>query len=150
MKPLHIAASIALMVLSPALLHAQTGDANFARWLQPHNWQRAGATPALGLSEKGRFDDQHIFAPHVVQMNGEFWMYYCGSQRTVDAGTYKGVAKDPVNPAKSDQRLFKLGLARSNDGVNFKRHSPDPVLSFGDDIHSIVTFAILKNPDGTR
>jgi len=82
-------------------------------------------------------------------MDGEFWMYYCGSQRAVDAGVYKGVARDPANPAKSDQRVFKLGLARSKDGVNFKRHSPDPVFSFGDDIHSIVTFAILKNPDGS-
>ena len=72
-----------------------------------------------------------------------------GSQRCVDAGTYKGVAKDPKQPEKSDQRLFKLGLARSKDGVHFERHSQEPVFSFGDDIHSVVTAAILKNPDGS-
>ena len=95
-------------------------------------------------------------------------MYYCGSQRCVDAGTYKGLAKDPEHPEKSDQRLFKLGLAKSKDGVKFTRYvrlqadkpvgtkerqaeSPtyDPVFSFGDDIHSVVTAAILKNPDGS-
>ena len=57
--------------------------------------------------------------------------------------------QDPAHPEKSDQRLFKLGLARSKDGVKFTRHSRDPVFSFGDDIHSVVTAAILKNPDGS-
>ena len=58
-------------------------------------------------------------------------------------------AKDPARPEKSDQRLFKLGLAKSKDGVRFTRHSADPVFSFGDDIHSVVTAAVLKNPDGS-
>jgi predicted GH43/DUF377 family glycosyl hydrolase len=119
------------------------------RWLQPQDWVRDSETPALSLGEKGSFDDQHIFAPHVIWMDGEFWMYYCGSQRCVDTGTYKGVAKDPQHPERSDQRLFKLGLAKSTDGIHFTRFSPDPILSFGDDVHSIVTAAILKNPDGS-
>ena len=76
-------------------------------------------------------------------------MYYSGSQRCVDAGTYKGKAKDPAHPERSDQRLFKLGLAKSKDGRHFARHSAAPVFSFGDDVHSVVTAAILKNPDGS-
>ncbi len=124
-------------------------DPALQAWLKPHDWRRDRETPALALGEKGRFDDQHIFAPHVIQQDGEFWMYYSGSQRCVEAGTYKGVAKDPAQPEKSDQRLFKLGLARSKDGVHFERHSQEPVFSFGDDIHSVVTAAILKNPDGS-
>jgi alpha-glucosidase (family GH31 glycosyl hydrolase) len=40
--------------------------------------------------------------------NGEFRMYYCGSQRCVDAGTYKGVARDPKQPEKSDQRHTRI------------------------------------------
>src|SRR5262249_1589632 len=72
--------------------------------LKPQEWKRDSDKPALSLGEKGKFDDQHIFAPHVVQMDGEFWMYYSGSQRCVDAGTYKGKAKDPEHPEKSDQR----------------------------------------------
>src|SRR5882672_8592484 len=102
-------------------------DPKFERWLQPQNWQRDSDTPALSLGEKGKFDDQHIFAPHVIRQGSEFWMYYCGSQRCVDAGTYKGVAKDPAHSEKSDQRLFKLGLAKSKDGVHFERYSTEPV-----------------------
>jgi predicted GH43/DUF377 family glycosyl hydrolase len=127
-------------------IHA--ADPQIESWLQPHHWKRDSDTPALALGEKGKFDDQHIFAPHVVYHQGEFWMYYSGSQRCVDAGTYKGTAKDPQHPEKSDQRLFKLGLAKSKDGIHFKRYSSEPVFSFGDDIHSVVTAAILKDPKG--
>jgi predicted GH43/DUF377 family glycosyl hydrolase len=123
-------------------------DPSLALWLKPQSWQRDSDTPALGLGEKGKFDDQHIFAPHVIYENGEHWMYYGGSQRCVDAGVYKGVAKDPANPARSDQRLYKIGLAKSKDGIKFIRHSTEPVFSFGDDIHSAITPAILKNPEG--
>ena len=141
-------AAFAMALLGSA--SAQTPvDPTFERWLNPHDWQRDRDTPVLSLGEKGKFDDQHIFAPHVIYENGEFSMYYCGSQRCVDAGTYKGVAKDPAQPANSDQRLFKLGLAKSKDGVHFTRVSSDPVFSFGDEIHSVVTAAILKNPDGS-
>src|SRR5262249_39478932 len=147
----HGAALGALMLLT-TLDTAQSGnrgvDRMYERWLNLQTWQRDSDSPALSLGEKGKFDDQQIFAPHVIRQNGEYWMYYCGSQRCVDAGTYKGVAADPQHPEKSDQRLFKLGLAKSKDGVHFARYSSDPVFSFGDDIHSVVTAAILKNPDG--
>ena len=115
--------------------------------------RRTGGGTSTGLRSRseggGKFDDQHIFAPHVIRQDGEFWMYYSGSQRCVDAGTYKGKARDPAHPERSDQRLFKLGLAKSKDGKHFTRHSDEPVFSFGDDIHSVVTAAILKNPDGS-
>ena len=137
-----------LLLVSTAALGAEPEPVD-VRWFKPQSWQRAGNQPALSLGEKGSFDDQHIFAPHVILLDGEYWMYYCGSQRCVDAGTYKGVAKDPQQPEKSDQRLFKLGLARSKDGIYFERHSKEPVFSFGDDVHSVVTAAILKNPDGS-
>ena len=98
--------------------HVQAKDEpNLGVWLKPHDWKRDSDKPALSLGEKGKFDDQHIFAPHVILVDGEYWMYYSGSQRCVDAGTYKGVAKDPKQPEKSDQRLFKLGLAKSKDGI---------------------------------
>jgi predicted GH43/DUF377 family glycosyl hydrolase len=134
---------------APTIALEAANEPSLDRWLKPHDWRRDRDQPILSLGEKGKFDDQHIFAPHVIHENGEFWMYYCGSQRCVDAGTYKGKAKDPDNPQKSDQRLFKLGLAKSKDGIHFTRHSADPVFSFGDDIHSVVTAAILKNPDGS-
>src|SRR3954469_9623523 len=138
-----------LLALGLFSLAIASDDNSIQRWLAPHDWRRDRDEPALGLGEKGRFDDQHIFAPHVIRQGDEYWMYYCGSQRCVDAGTYKGKAKDPAHPEKSDQRLYKLGLARSRDGIHFTRHSKEPIFSFGDDIHSIVTAAILKNPDGS-
>src|SRR5256885_11756197 len=120
-RPPALAAMGALLLLGLAWAAqpAKQGatDPAFARWLQPQDWRRDRDQPALGLGDQGAFDDQHIFAPHVVRQDGEFWMYYSGSQRCVDAGVYKGVAKDPAHPEKSDQRLFKLGLARSKDGV---------------------------------
>src|SRR5215203_620103 len=121
---------IALLLLGLTPHVAETGDDSLQPWLKPHDWKRDSDKPALSLGEKGKFDDQHIFAPHVIRQDGEFWMYYSGSQRCVDAGTYKGVAKDPAHPEKSDQRLFKLGLAKSKDGIKFTRHSPEPVFSF--------------------
>src|SRR5262245_6575058 len=141
------ATGLLLLALCPAA--GRSDEPALDRWLKPQEWRRDRDTPALSLGEKGRFDDQHIFAPHVIRMGDEFWMYYSGSQRCVDAGTYKGKAKDPANPAKSDQRLFKLGLAKSKDGVRFTRHSAEAVFSFGDDVHSVVTAAILKDPDGS-
>ncbi|HVJ81177.1 MAG TPA: DUF6624 domain-containing protein, partial [Planctomycetia bacterium] len=137
------------LLAATAAARAGADDPALAKWLAPQEWKREGEGPALSLGEKGKFDDQHVFAPHVVMIDGEYWMYYCGSQRCVDAGTYKGKVKDPKRPERSDQRLFKLGLAKSKDGVHFTRHSTDPVFSFGDDVHSVVTAAILKNPDGS-
>src|SRR5438046_2241186 len=49
------------------------------RWLAPQDWRRDSDKPALALGEKGKFDDQHIFAPHVIRQDGEFWVYYSGS-----------------------------------------------------------------------
>src|SRR5262249_31097172 len=112
-------------------------DRDLEAWLKPQEWKRDGDTPALSLGEKGKFDDQHIFAPHVIVQDGEFWMYYSGSQRCVDAGTYKGRAKDPAHPEKSDQRLFHLGLARSKDEAPFTRHSADPDFHLAADVHSV-------------
>jgi predicted GH43/DUF377 family glycosyl hydrolase len=135
--------------LSGVAMGAEGTDGKFAPWLKTQRWQRDSDAPALSLGEPGKFDDQHMFAPHVIRQGNEYWMYYVGSQRCVDAKVYKGIAKDPEHPEKSDQRLFKLGLAKSTDGVRFTRFSTDPIFSFGDDIHSIVTPAILKNPDGS-
>ncbi|MBC7965535.1 MAG: hypothetical protein H7Z17_06355, partial [Fuerstia sp.] len=68
-----------MLTLMRAAIHsAETEDAKATAlepWLKPQEWRRDSETPALSLGEKGRFDDQHIFAPHVIQQDGEFWMY---------------------------------------------------------------------------
>src|SRR5262245_18911863 len=143
-------AAAGLLFLVP--LPASRGDKDTSpldKWLKPHDWRRDSDKPLLSLGEKGKFDDQYIFAPHVIRMGKEYWLYYSGSQRCVDAGTYTGKANDAKSPKKSDKRLVKLGLAESKDGVRFPRHSAGPVFSFGDDVHSVVTAAILKAPGGS-
>jgi hypothetical protein len=127
------------------------------RWLQPQQWKRSTAEPILTLGEAGKFDDTHIFAPLVIFENGEYWLYYCGSRRLRDKAGEQGKASPPgkvnsygYDPTVQKERLFKLGLAKSKDGVHFTKFGGgEPVFDFGDNLHSIVTPTILRNTDGT-
>ncbi|MBN1346545.1 MAG: hypothetical protein JXQ73_27900 [Phycisphaerae bacterium] len=101
------------------------------RWLQPQAWHRHSDGPVIALGKPGAFDDTHIFAPCVAHENGRFRLWYCGSRGTVG------------------QRVFNLGLATSRDGVRFERHPANPVLTFGDGKHSILTPALLRRADGS-
>jgi len=58
----------------------ETTNPKFARWLKPMDWKRDSDQPVFTIGKKGEFDDQHILAPSVIFENGEFWMYYIGSQ----------------------------------------------------------------------
>jgi predicted GH43/DUF377 family glycosyl hydrolase len=100
-------------------------------WLTPQRWHRDTETPCISLGAAGDFDDMHIFAPCVAFENGRYFLWYCGSQ---------GAVAD---------RVFRLGLATSDDGVNFTKHPESPVYAFGDGRHSILTPALLRNPDGS-
>jgi hypothetical protein len=103
-----------------------------ARWLAaPQDWQRDVAGPIVSLGREGDFDDQHLFAPAVAIEDGKFRMWYSGSRG------------DPAN------RVFKLGLATSDDGRQFTKHTANPVLEFADGKHSVLTPALLRNPDGS-
>ena len=93
-------------------------DPKLERWLKTQDWQRDSDTPALGLGEKGAFDDQHIFAPHVIRQGKEYWMYYCGSQRAVDAGIYKGRAQDA---AVSSPAAIRANIPEQGRVLTFKR-----------------------------
>jgi len=98
--------------------------------LLDQHWVHDTSGPIVSLGEPGAFDDTHLFAPCVMQENGVFYLYYCGSQ------------KDVAN------RVFSMGLATSNDGVHFTKR-PEPVYDFGDGRHSILTPTLLRDPDGT-
>ncbi len=104
---------------------------NTARWMNPQAWARDSGGPVISLGNSGSFDDMHIFAPCVTFENGKYSMWYCGSKG--------GVA----------QRVFKLGYAESRDGINFKKADFSPVYEFGDGKHSVLTPALLRNPDGS-
>ena len=51
-----------------------------AAWLRPQTWIKDAPGPVVTLGMAGEFDDQHIFAPAVVEEGGRFWMWYSGSQ----------------------------------------------------------------------
>ncbi len=110
-----------------------TGEppAQIARWFVPQDWRRDTEGPILLLGEAGQFDDMHIFAPAVAEENGRFSLWYSGSRGT------------PGN------RVFRLGLATSTDGKQFERNAANPVLQFADGAHSVLTPALLRNPDGS-
>ncbi len=104
--------------------------AELSRWLAPQVWQRDAEGPIVSLGEVGQFDDQHIFAPATILEQGKFQLWYCGSRGT---------------PAS---RVFRLGVATSDDGRLFRKFEANPVYEFGDGKHSVLTPAILRNGDG--
>ena len=111
-------------------LHAQPPE--IRQWLEsPQQWQRDADGPIISLGEKGQFDDTHVFAPMVALTDNHFQLWYCGSTSSVA------------------QRVFQLGLATSGDGINFKKQQDNPVYSFGDGTHSILTPTLLRNGDGS-
>ena len=57
-------------------------------------------------------------------------LWYCGSRGTVL------------------DRVFRLGLATSDDGRSFQRHPASPVLKFNDDRHSLLTPTLLTDVAG--
>lgn len=120
-------------------VHAQV-PAELQPWLGAQQWRRDVDAPILSLGEPNQFDDTHIFAPSVAIENGRFLLWYCGSQ---------GFAHD-LSPTRTvDERVFKLGLATSEDGKRFERHLQNPVFALNERDVSVLTPTILKNPDGS-
>src|SRR5262245_55789679 len=80
-----------------------SGSKDWSRWLVPQNWEKQKDGPVISLGEPGAFDDMHIFAPFVVFEKGLYSLLYPGSRGTVA------------------ERVFRLGLATSHDGIKFKK-----------------------------
>ena len=110
------------------------------RWLGPQVWERDVDGPILSLGEAGDFDDTHIFAPMVARDEDRFLLWYCGS---------RGFAHDLAKQRTADERVFKLGLATSEDGKHFQRHAAGPVFALDDPRRSVLTPTVLRNPDGS-
>lgn len=102
-----------------------------AKWMQPQNWERDTEQPCVALGQTGNFDDMHLFAPCVAYENGEYRLWYPGSRGDVE------------------ERVFKLGLSTSTDGINFTKHPSAPVYEFGNGKNSILTPTLLRNPNGS-
>ena len=105
--------------------------AELSRWLQPQEWVRDGEGPIVSLGKDGEFDDRHIFAPTVAEVEGRFSLWYSGSR------------------GKPGERVFRLGLATSGDGRGFEKHAANPVFEYGDGKHSVLTPTLLRRTDGT-
>lgn len=100
-------------------------------WLETQAWERDVDGPIVSLGEAGDFDDMHIFAPAVALEDSTFSLWYSGSR------------------GSRSQRVFRLGLATSDDGKRFAKHAGNPVLEMNDADRSVLTPALLRNPDGT-
>ncbi len=94
------------------------------------NWERDAKFPCLSLGKAGAFDDTHISSPCVVRENKIYRMYYTGSRGTVN------------------DRVFRLGLAVSEDGVCFNRYFSEPLFAAKEDGVSVLTPAIVRSPEG--
>jgi len=95
------------------------------------SWTRDVEGPVLSLGEAGAFDDTHVLSPCVAVVEGRYLLWYAGSQ---------GAVAD---------RVYRLGLAESDDGRTFRKHDAGPVLQFADGRRSIVTPTLLSDNDGT-
>lgn len=85
--------------------------------LTPLAWQKVAGPAAggalLGLGAKGSFDERGNFTVSSFKDDaGVTWLFYGGSDAT----------GDPACPGIRDSR-WRIGLARSTDGVNFTRVS---------------------------
>ena len=73
-------------------------------------WERRGRV--LGLGGAADWDRGQIVDPSVMDVGGEYRMYYCGSTSTT--------------------ALFAIGVAFSDDGVQWRKYEKNPVYALGD------------------
>jgi len=113
------------------MLAFAAAPADLRSWLIPQQWEKQRTGPVIGLGEAGEFDDMHIFAPCVGKENGRYYMWYPGSR------------------GKVSERLYRIGLAISDDAGTFNKRSGGPVFEFGDSRQSVLTPNVLRSTDGT-
>ena len=91
-------------------------------------WTKHTANPLLDISAGGAWDDTHVYYPRVIYRNHKWYMYYTG--RT---GAH-----------------LRIGLATSEDGISWTKHTANPVLDIGaggawDDSHVYGASVIYRN-----
>ena len=132
---------LGLFAVVPAI--AETPP-ELARWMAPQHWERDTDGPALSLGESGAFDDTHMFGAMVARDNDQYLLWYCGSQ---------GFAHDVSGKrGLPDERQYRLGLAKSEDGKKFSRHPGGAILALQEEKEkrrSLLTPSILRNTDGS-
>lgn len=66
--------------------------------------------PVLDVGPHGSWDERGVADPYVIRADGWFYMYYLGQDRA---------------------RRQRLGVARSRDGREWKKHRSNPILELG-------------------
>ncbi len=107
----HLAGPASGIAVAAAALLACTAD---TASLTPIPWQKVTGPEAggavLGLGAPGSFDERGNFTVRAFEDGGVTWLYYGGSDAT----------GDPACPGIAGSR-WRVGLARSADGVTFAR-----------------------------
>lgn len=75
-------------------------------------WKRHGNDPLLPRGDKDSADDGGVFVPEVIRVGKEWYMWYTA-----------------VKIAPKDRQNIHLCLATSDDGIRWKKHAKNPVLS---------------------
>ena len=123
-------AFVASAVVSLPVVGAEVPE-KLKPWLGSQSWQRDADGPIVSLGERGQFDDTHIFAPAVIREDGRYLMWYCGARGAVS------------------ERVFRMGLATSEDGRDFTKHKANAVFAIEDGKHSVLTPTLLRSADGS-
>jgi len=71
------------------------------------NWYKYPGNPILSHGDQGEWDQAKAYQPQVIFDNGKYYMWFVGERYT---------------------RQGQLGLAFSNDGLNWIKHENNPVL----------------------
>lgn len=86
----------------------------YAESIDGINW--SSSTLSLDIGSEGDFDSEQVYAPDVIRMENEYWMFYCGRS----------------NPSSTiAQWEMQIGLARSEDGIQFSKVAGNPLIVDG-------------------
>jgi len=85
--------------------------------------ERISPAPTLAPGPCGYFDEHGVYPSCVVHLNGIYYLYYIGWNQGVEAPLF----------------YASIGLATSEDGVNFERESPAPLLARSEHDPCLVT-----------
>ncbi|MCG3772919.1 MAG: hypothetical protein JW384_04143 [Nitrosomonadaceae bacterium] len=94
--------------------------------------ERVSAEPVLLPGPIGFFDEHGVYPSCVVQHDGRYYLYYIGWNQGVEAPLFYAA----------------IGLAISDDGLVFRKHSPAPLLSRSEFDPCLVTSPHVYVEDG--
>jgi len=92
----------AIQIYLSATQERKEHDFAYARTRDFCTWEDLGSV--LSRGEDGEPDESAIWAPHVIEENGSYYMFYTGVNRNVAQSIMLAVSKNPADP-KSWQKM---------------------------------------------